>query len=279
MAIELELRYRGLRAPHKIKSGVSGCTRECSEAQNKDFGLIATQKGWNLYVCGNGAKPQHSQLFATDLDSATLFKYVDRFLMFYIRTADRLERTAPWLNRLEGGIEYLRQVVIDDSLGIGEELENEMSALRATYRCEWAEVLKDPRKQARFRTYINAERTQTETAATPGTWFDVCDIEDILPDSGVCALVGRSPVAVFRLRPQSAGEERLFALDNLDPACGLSVLSRGLVGNREGELKVVSPIYKQNYSLLTGVCLDKPECIVRPWQVRLNAGRIEVLAQ
>jgi nitrite reductase (NADH) large subunit len=79
LAIEIENRYKGLRAPHKIKSAVSGCTRECAEAQSKDFGIIATDKGWNLYVCGNGGmKPQHAILLASDVDKETLIRYVDR---------------------------------------------------------------------------------------------------------------------------------------------------------------------------------------------------------
>ena len=120
MAIDLELRYRGLRAPHKIKMGVSGCARECAEARSKDVGVIATENGWNLYVGGNGGMtPQHAQLLAGDLDDETLVRYIDRFLMFYIRTADRLQRTAPWVEQLEGGLEHLRDVVCDDSLGLG----------------------------------------------------------------------------------------------------------------------------------------------------------------
>src|SRR6185369_6491485 len=127
-AIRVEERYKGIRAPHKLKSAVSGCTRECAEAQSKDFGIIATDNGWNLYLCGNGGmKPQHAQLFATDLDEETTIKYLDRFLMFYIRTADRLQRTASWFNNLEGGMDYLRQVLIDDALGICAELEAEMA--------------------------------------------------------------------------------------------------------------------------------------------------------
>ena len=115
MAVRIENRYKGLRAPHKLKSAVSGCARECAEAQGKDFGIIATEKGWNLYLCGNGGmKPQHAVLFATDLDDETLIRYIDRFLMFYVRTADRLQRTASWLNNLEGGIDYLRSVIVDD---------------------------------------------------------------------------------------------------------------------------------------------------------------------
>src|SRR5687768_18510608 len=124
MAINIENRYRGLRAPHKLKMGVSGCTRECAEAQGKDVGIIATEKGWNLYVCGNGGmRPRHADLLATGLDRATLIKYVDRFLMFYCRTADRLQRTSVWLEKMEGGLEYLKQVVVDDKLGLGAELE------------------------------------------------------------------------------------------------------------------------------------------------------------
>lgn len=157
MAIRLELRYRGLRAPHKIKSAVSGCARECAEAQSKDFGVIATERGWNLYVCGNGGmRPQHAELLASDLDDETLVRYVDRFLMFYIRTADRLERTATWLNKLEGGISYLRSVVVDDVLEIGAELEADMDRHVAGYRCEWREVVDDPGRRQLFRTFVNS---------------------------------------------------------------------------------------------------------------------------
>ncbi|HUJ28175.1 MAG TPA: nitrite reductase large subunit NirB [Myxococcales bacterium] len=157
-AIRLENRYKGLRAPHKLKSAVSGCARECAEAQGKDFGVIATDKGYNLYLCGNGGmKPQHAQLFATDLDEETLIRYLDRFLMFYVRTADRLQRTAGWLNALEGGIEYLKQVLIDDSLGICAELEREMAHVVASYECEWSAALRDPRKLARFRSFVNSD--------------------------------------------------------------------------------------------------------------------------
>lgn len=160
LAIALELRYRGLRAPHKLKSAVSGCTRECAEAQGKDFGVIATENGWNLYVCGNGGmKPQHAQLLAADLDEATLIKYIDRFLMFYIRTANRLERTATWFNKLEGGMDYLKQVIIEDSLGICAELEAEMAHQVKTYACEWKATIEDPAKMARFRHFINSEET------------------------------------------------------------------------------------------------------------------------
>lgn len=158
LAIEVELRYRGLRSPHKLKSAVSGCTRECAEAQSKDFGIIATENGWNLYVCGNGGiKPQHAVLLAADIDKETLIKYIDRFLIFYIRTADRLERTATWFNKLEGGIEYLKQVIIEDSLGICAELEAQMEHLVNTYQCEWKTTIEDPQKVQRFQHFVNSD--------------------------------------------------------------------------------------------------------------------------
>jgi nitrite reductase (NADH) large subunit len=159
LAIDVELRYRGLRAPHKLKSAVSGCTRECAEAQSKDFGIIATEKGWNLYVCGNGGmKPQHAQLLAEDLDRETLIKYIDRFLMFYIRTANRLERTATWLNKLEGGMDYLKQVVIHDALGLCAEFEAEMARQVDTYQCEWQTTIADPIKLQRFNHFVNTDQ-------------------------------------------------------------------------------------------------------------------------
>jgi nitrite reductase (NADH) large subunit len=156
LAIELELRYRGLRAPHKIKSAVSGCSRECAEAQSKDVGVIATEKGWNLYVCGNGGmRPKHAVLLAEDLDTATLVRTIDRFLMFYVRTADRLERTATWFEKREGGIDELRRILLDDELGICDELDAAMAAHVDTYQDEWAATLEDPAKLARFTHFVN----------------------------------------------------------------------------------------------------------------------------
>ena len=157
MAIDIEHRYKGLRAPHKIKFAVSGCTRECAEAQSKDIGVIATENGWNLYVCGNGGmKPRHADLFATDLDDETLIKYIDRVLMFYIRTGERLQRTARWLESMDGGLGYLQSVVIDDHLGIAEELEQQMQRFVDSYQCEWRATLADEQKLKRFRTFVNS---------------------------------------------------------------------------------------------------------------------------
>jgi len=158
MAITLENRYKGIRAPHKIKFGVSGCTRECAEAQGKDFGVIATESGWNLYVCGNGGmRPRHADLFATGLDDATLVKYIDRVMMFYIRTADRLQRTSVWLENMEGGLAYLKKVVIEDKLGIADELESQMQASIDQYQCEWKTTVENPELQKRFKHFINSD--------------------------------------------------------------------------------------------------------------------------
>lgn len=167
-AVELENRYKGIRAPHKLKGGVSGCIRECAEARCKDFGVIATEEGWNLYVCGNGgAKPKHALLLAENINNATCIKYIDRFLMFYIKTAAPLTRTAAWLEQLEGGMDYLKQVVIQDSLGIAEELEEQMGALVNTYQCEWKQVVDNPELKQRFRHFINSEDSDDNLTFVP----------------------------------------------------------------------------------------------------------------
>jgi nitrite reductase (NADH) large subunit len=159
LAIELENRYKGLRSPHKIKFAVSGCTRECAEAQGKDVGVIATENGWNLYVCGNGGmKPRHADLFATGLDKETLIKYIDRFLIFYVRTAARLQRTSVWMENMEGGLDYLKSVVIEDKLGLCDQLEQQMHYVIDTYQCEWKTTIEDNNKLKRFRHFINSDQ-------------------------------------------------------------------------------------------------------------------------
>ena len=158
LAVLLEHRYKGLRAPHKIKFGVSGCTRECAEAQGKDVGIIATDKGWNLYVCGNGGmKPRHAELIASDLTQPQLIQLIDRFLMLYVRTADRLQRTSTWRESLEGGLDYLRGVVVADSLGLAAELEAQMQAVVDSYQCEWKTAVTTPEVRQRFRSFVNSE--------------------------------------------------------------------------------------------------------------------------
>lgn len=183
MAVDLELRYRGLRAPHKLKSAVSGCARECAEARSKDFGVIATSGGWNLYVGGNGgATPRHGDLLAQDLDDDELVRLIDRFLMFYIRTADRLERTSTWLERIEGGVEHVRDVVVHDSLGLGADLEALMAEHVSHYRDEWAATLDDPERLARFVSFVNAPGAPDPTVAF------VPEREQIKPDLPLLAI-------------------------------------------------------------------------------------------
>ncbi len=163
MALHVENRYKGLRSPHKLKMAVSGCTRECAEAQSKDVGVIATENGWNLFVGGNGGmRPRHADLFATDLDDQTLIQYIDRFLMFYVRTADRLQRTSVWLESLDGGLDYLREVIIDDSLGLAAELEAQMADIAGSYQCEWKTTIEDPQQLKRFRPFVNSDATDAQ---------------------------------------------------------------------------------------------------------------------
>ena len=189
MAIQLELRYRGLRAPHKFKFGVSGCARECAEARGKDVGVIATDQGWNMYVGGNGGfQPAHAQLLASDLDDETLVKYIDRYLMYYIRTADRLQRTARWMEDLPGGVDHVRDVVVNDSLGLADDLEASMAKHVDNYEDEWAATLKDPERLKRFRTFINAPdspdlgfpRVEERGQTRPATPAELADPSTVL---------------------------------------------------------------------------------------------------
>jgi nitrite reductase (NADH) large subunit len=166
LAVALELRYRGLRAPHKLKSAVSGCARECAEARSKDFGIIATETGWNLYVGGNGGfRPRHADLFLTDLSTEDLVRYVDRFLMFYIRTADRLQRTATWLEAMDGGLEHLKAVLVDDSIGICADLDAAMARHVESYADEWRATLDSPERLRRFVSFVNAPETPDPSIA------------------------------------------------------------------------------------------------------------------
>ena len=291
-AIDLENRYKGLRAPHKLKFAVSGCTRECAEAQSKDVGIIATEKGWNLYVCGNGGmRPRHADLLASDLDGGTLIRYVDRFLMFYIRTADRLQRTSVWLENLEGGLDYLKQVVIEDQLGIAAELETDMARIIGSYECEWRKAINDPQTLKRFRHFVNSDRSDDNVVfinergqirpasrrraragglMSTARWQFVCELDELLPDSGVAALIDGHQFAIFRVGQQ------VYALDNFDPHSGANVLSRGIVGDMQGEPVVASPVYKHHFSLITGRCLEAPQMSVRAYPARVTDGRIWV---
>jgi nitrite reductase (NADH) large subunit len=265
LAIRLELRYRGLRAPHKVKAAVSGCARECAEARSKDFGVIATEHGWNLYVGGNGGfRPRHAELLVSDVDTETLVRLIDRFLIFYIRTADRLQRTAGWIEAMDGGLDHLRDVIVHDSLGICADLEAAMAHHVDSYADEWRGVLEDPDKLARFTSFVNAPGAP-EPAVEFREETPVCRIAELQPDRGVAALLpGGDQVAVFRT------QEEVYALSNVDPFSGAPVLSRGIVGDRGGVPVAVSPVYKQAFDLRTGVCVDDPSVSVPVYPVKVD---------
>lgn len=303
-AIRVENRYKGLRSPHKLKGGVSGCVRECAEAQGKDFGLIATEQGYNLYVCGNGgAKPRHADLLAADLDEETCIRYLDRFLMYYVTTADRLTRTSVWLDKLDGGIEHLRAVVIDDKLGLCEDLEAMMQRVVDTYRCEWKDVVDDPELQKRFRQFVNtdesepdiefvSERGQSRPADWPRevelaqlqmpngktytpaiddrTWVRVGNVKDFPQDGGGTIRYGYAQIAVF----QFASRGEWYATSNMCPHKREFVLSRGILGDVQGEPKVACPLHKKTFSLKTGQCLTGEEYAIDTYPVKIDGDDV-----
>lgn len=310
-AIRVENRYKGIRAPHKIKMAVSGCIRECAEAQSKDVGLIATEQGYNLYVCGNGgSKPRHAELLAADLDEETTLQYIDRFLMYYIMTADKLTRTAVWCEKLEGGLDHIRDVVVHDKLGIAAELESRMQHLVETYQCEWAAVVRDPEKRRRFRQFVNidesesciefvSERGQSRPADWPSDfvsleqfrmldgrslgehgrqnepplrWVPVGYATDFPLDGGATVKYGKSQIAVFNFA--SRGE--WYASQNMCPHKKAFVLSRGIVGSAGEEPKVACPLHKKTFSLATGESLQGEEYRIRTFRVKVEAERVYV---
>ncbi len=304
-AVRVEMRYRGIRSPHKLKSAVSGCIRECAEAQSKDFGLIATEKGWNLFVCGNGgAKPRHADLLASDLDEETAIRYIDRFLMYYIQTADRLTRTSVWLERMEGGIDYLRDVIINDRLGVCDELEKQIQFLVDTYKCEWKEVVENPERRRFFRQFANTDETESgvefvternqrrpadwskdfvpidqlansgvptrDEASPESRWVPVGKVADFPVDGGRTIRYGRSQLAVFRFA--SRGE--WYACQNMCPHKKEMVLARGIIGDQGGVPKVACPLHKKTFSLESGTCLTGEDYQVQVFPVKLEGEEV-----
>jgi nitrite reductase (NADH) large subunit len=292
---------------------VSGCIRECAEAQSKDVGLIATEQGYNLYVCGNGgSKPRHADLLATDLDEETALKYVDRFLMYYIMTADKLTRTAVWCEKLEGGLDHIRDVIIHDKLRIAAELDAMMARLVDAYQCEWAAVVRNPEKRKWFRQFMNTdesescieivhERGQHRPADWPSDfvsleqfrmldgrswaeherdrqpsaalWVTVGKVGDFPRDGGATIKYGRSQIAVFNLT--SRGE--WYASQNMCPHKKAFVLSRGILGDAGGEAKVACPLHKKTFSLTSGESLQGEEYRIRTFPVRVEGDDVLLL--
>jgi nitrite reductase (NADH) large subunit len=289
-AVKVENRYKGVRSPHKMKSAVSGCVRECAEATGKDFGMIATENGYNLYVGGNGgANPVHGQLLATDIDEDTVLKYLDRYIMYYILTADKLERTAPWQAKLPSGkngggpIEHLKEVIIEDSLGINDELDKRMQHLVDTYHDEWAVVVNDPERRKKFKQFVNTDENQERQemiefvdmrgqlrpanwpadgqpqtnweapnsdifANSEKKWVTVGKTSDFPKNAAGAILYGETQLAVFN--NEQRGE--WHCTQNMCPHKQAFVLSQGMIGDVEGAAKVACPLHKKNFDLETG---------------------------
>ncbi|TFK34312.1 NADPH nitrite reductase [Crucibulum laeve] len=299
LAVQLENRYRGVRSPHKFKGGVSGCVRECAEAQSKDFGIIATDKGWNIFVGGNGgANPRHAELFAKDVPPSKVVRIIDRYLAYYIITADKLQRTARWIENMEGGIEKLRKVIIDDELGICRELDALMDNLVDTYEDEWAAVVKDPVKRKQFKQFINTderrpqaenikERGQERPADWPKAfppvkltpsnlttpksewqWISVAAKSDMVPtDTGTTSAAikyGDTQIAIYHVPHKG-----YFATQQMCPHRRAFVLDHGIIGDTvNGELYVSCPLHKRNFTLTSGECLNDPDYQILSFKAR-----------
>ena len=299
-AIRVEERYRGIRSPHKLKSAVSGCIRECAEAQNKDFGIIATENGWNLYLCGNGgSNPRHGDLFATDLPDDEVIRVIDRFLMFYIQTAKPLQRTARWLEEFEGGLEALKAVLLADSLGICDQLESDMQMLVDTYQCEWKAVVETPSLRAKFRHFAEDDAADdglefirvrdqrrpidwapSDSAAPPDdlpveetwTWQKLTHVDQVPKDGGAAVRVGQGQIAIYNF----ARRGEWFATQAVCPHQKDSVLARGLLGDQAGEPKVACPLHKKTFSLMSGKGLSDPNYQVQTFPVEIRGDEVWV---
>ncbi|KAI6107610.1 hypothetical protein EDD17DRAFT_629483 [Pisolithus thermaeus] len=307
MAIHLEERYKGIRSPHKLKGGVSGCIRECAEAQSKDFGLIATDKGWNIFLAGNGGtNPRHATLFAKDVPPSKVIRILDRFLMYYIRTADKLMRTARWVEQFEGGIERLQKILLDDELGICNELEAEMATLVGTYHDEWKAVVKDPARRRQFRQFVNTderqqqaeiikEREQQRPADWPKQsspakfhpsaigvpksewkWRKLATVQDLEPSdttSSVAVKYGDSQLAIFHVPKKG-----FFATQQMCPHKRAFVLDHGIVGDdKQGNVYVSCPLHKRNFRLDDGTCLNDMQYSIISFDIKKEGDDLQVL--
>jgi len=303
MGVKLEERYKGFRAPHKMKMGVSGCMRECAEAQGKDIGLVATVKGYNLYICGNhGTSPKHATLFMNDLSDEECFRYIDRILMYYTFTAAPLTRTSKWLENLEGGIEHLKEVVVEDSLGLCTEFDRRWNEQVERYECEWKTVVDNPALRKQFRQFVNVDdkkfgdleyekirkqkkialedlptvigpaKIGKEKADDSWRWVDVGSVDDFPKNGGAAVKIGKSELAVY----QSSVMGKWYATQNSCPHKQLQVLSRGLIGMAGDTPKVACPIHKNTYNLETGKGISNPGFNLATFEVKVEGGRVSL---
>jgi len=301
MAVRLEQRYKGFRAPHKFKMGVSGCMRECAEAQSKDVGLVATMNGYNLYVCGNhGTSPKHATLFLSDVGDEDALKYIDRILMYYTFTSSPLQRASKWLENLDGGVEHLKEVVVDDKLGLCAELDARMQNQVDTFECEWKTVVESEELRRRFRqfanvddkkfgdlewkqtrkqkkialedlpTIIGAAKLNKGMADSTWSWVDVGAVADYPDNGGFAAKVGGTELAVYNYTAMG----KWYATQNSCPHKQLQVLSRGIIGMQGDTPKVACPIHKNTYSLDTGKGISNPGLNVATFDAKAEGGRV-----
>ena len=310
-AIRLEERYKGIRSPHKVKMAVSGCTRECAEAQCKDVGLIATENGYNIYVCGNGgAHPRHADLLVADVDADMAIRYIDRFFTYYIMSAEKLMRTAVWCESLEGGIDHIRDVVVYDSLQIAGDLEAMMQNLVDTFQCEWKTTVEDPERRRWFRQFVNTDETESTVEivaergqSRPGDWpgelvslgqfqsleerrkeIEVAHAKDLntahrievgsvadFPVDGG-STIKYGKTQIAVFNFSSRGE--WYATQNMCPHRKAFVLSRGMIGDDKGTPKVACPLHKKTFSLETGQSLQDEEYSLRTFPVKVQNGSV-----
>jgi len=309
LAVQLENRYKGIRSPHKFKGGVSGCVRECAEAQSKDFGLIAGDKGWNVFVGGNGgANPVHAKLLATDVPPSKVVTILDRYLMLYMQTADKLMRTARWLESFEGGVERLRRIIIDDELGICADLDAGIQQIIAGYEDEWTRVVNEPERRKQFKKFANASRTlpeaeritergqkrpadwaksfgaqkfNVEDFATPKDqwqWRPLAKMADLNPSdpnqTSVAVRYGDTQLAIFRVPKRG-----LFASQQMCPHKRAFVLDHGLIGDngKGGDPYVSCPMHKRNFALKSGDCLNDEEYKIMTFDVKHDEATDDIL--
>lgn len=114
--------------------------------------------------------------------------------------------------------------------------------------------------------------TESTVQNDSGQWQDICSLKSIIPNSGVCALVNDKQIAIFRI----GQSEEIYAIDNYDPIGHANVLSRGIVGDIQGELVVASPLYKQHFSLKSGQCLEEEEIKLNTYPARIHQGKVQI---
>jgi nitrite reductase (NAD(P)H) len=272
---------------------------ELTHLTTTSFGLIATENGFNIFVGGNGgASPKHSELLAKDVPPDDVVQILDRYLMFYIRTADKLQRTARWLEKLPGGINYLREVILDDKLGICASLEEQMEELVGTFYDEWVEAIKDSQRKKHFQQFANTkdtletmekeeDRGQSRpvywtkesvkedfkiTKWTSLTWQPIIEAShfkdaDVSPN-GISANIkrGDTQLAVFKVKG------KYYCTQQMCPHKRAFVLSDGLIGDdlASNKLWVSCPYHKRNYELSgesAGKCTNDDEVSIATFPV------------